>query len=154
MWDFDRRQRLTLTVAMIVSLAFVGNHWLELDTPKAWSEWSGWVLMGIYLATWALPVQRLTNSALDSTAYQRLHIWLGPLILLMLLVHGAVLRAPSTALLAIGLIVLSVFGCLHPNNRRPLSVRYLKLWWRTHLVLGLMVTALAIAHVLDMLAYS
>ena len=154
MWDFDRRQRLTLTVAMIVSLAFVGNHWLELDTPKAWSEWSGWVLMGIYLATWALPVQRLTNSALDSTAYQRLHVWLGPLILLMLLVHGAVLRALSTALLAIGLIVLSVFGCLHPNNRRPLSVRYLKLWWRTHLVLGLMVTALAIAHVLDMLAYS
>ena len=154
MWDFDRRQRLTLTVAMIVSLAFVGNHWLELDTPKAWSEWSGWVLMGIYLATWALPVQRLTNSALDSTAYQRLHVWLGPLILLMLLVHGAVLRAPSTALLAIGLIVLSVFGCLHPNNRRPLSVRYLKLWWRTHLVLGWMVTALAIAHVLDMLAYS
>jgi hypothetical protein len=154
MWDFDRRQRLTLTVAMIVSLAFVGNHWLELDTPKAWSEWSGWVLMGIYLATWALPVQRLTNSALDSTAYQRLHVWLGPLILLMLLVHGAVLRAPSTALLAIGLIVLSVFGCLHPNNRRPLSVRYLKLWWITHLVLGLMVTALAIAHVLDMLAYS
>ena len=154
MWDFDRRQRLTLTVAVIVSLAFVGNHWLELDTPKAWSEWSGWVLMGIYLATWALPVQRLTNSALDSTAYQRLHVWLGPLILLMLLVHGAVLRAPSTALLAIGLIVLSVFGCLHPNNRRPLSVRYLKLWWRTHLVLGLMVTALAIAHVLDMLAYS
>ena len=154
MWDFDRRQRLTLTVAMIVSLAFVGNHWLELDTPQAWSEWSGWVLMGIYLATWALPVQRLTNSALDSTAYQRLHVWLGPLILLMLLVHGAVLRAPSTALLAIGLIVLSVFGCLHPNNRRPLSVRYLKLWWRTHLVLGLMVTALAIAHVLDMLAYS
>ena len=154
MWDFDRRQRLTLTVAMIVSLAFVGNHWLELDTPKAWSEWSGWVLMGIYLATWALPVQRLTNSALDSTSYQRLHVWLGPLILLMLLVHGAVLRALSTALLAIGLIVLSVFGCLHPNNRRPLSVRYLKLWWRTHLVLGLMVTALAIAHVLDMLAYS
>ena len=154
MWDFDRRQRLTLTVAMIVSLAFVGNHWLELDAPKAWSEWSGWVLMGIYLATWALPVQRLTNSALDSTAYQRLHVWLGPLILLMLLVHGAVLRALSTALLAIGLIVLSVFGCLHPNNRRPLSVRYLKLWWRTHLVLGLMVTALAIAHVLDMLAYS
>ena len=154
MWDFDRRQRLTLTVAMIVSLAFVCNHWLELDTPKAWSEWSGWVLTSIYLATWALPVQRLTNSALDSTAYQRLHVWLGPLILLMLLVHGAVLRAPSTALLAIGLIVLSVFGCLHPNNRRPLSVRYLKLWWRTHLVLGLMVTALAIAHVLDMLAYS
>ena len=154
MWDFDRRQRLTLTVAMIVSLAFVGNHWLELDTPKAWSEWSGWVLTSISLATWALPVQRLTNSALDSTAYQRLHVWLGPLILLMLLVHGAVLRAPSTALLAIGLIVLSVLGCLHPNNRRPLSVRYLKLWWRTHLVLGLMVTALAIAHVLDMLAYS
>lgn len=154
MWDFDRRQRLTLTVAMIVSLAFVGNHWLGFDTPKAWSEWSGWVLTSIYLASLALPVQRLTNSALDTTASQRLHVWLGPLILLMLLLHGAVLRGPATASLAIGLIVLSVLGCLHPNNRRPSSDRYLKLWWRTHLVLGLTVTALAIAHVLDMLAYS
>ena len=154
MWDFDRRQRLTLTVAMIVSLAFVGNHWLGFDTPKAWSDWSGWVLTSIYLTSWALPVQRLTNSALDTTASQRLHVWLGPLILLMLLLHGAVLRGPATASLAIGLIVLSVLGCLHPNNRRPSSDQYLKLWWRTHLVLGLTVTALAIAHVLDMLAYS
>jgi hypothetical protein len=77
-----------------------------------------------------------------------------PASVLMLLLHSAVLRGPATASLAIGLIVLSVLGCLHPNNRRPSSDQYLKLWWRTHLVLGLTVTALAIAHVLDMLAYS
>lgn len=154
--DSIPRDPVSLVVALFTTL--ITALVLEFDLlPQIWKDWqhsfaghwiSGSALLAFLGWQWILPVRRIRRTNPDSLTSLQLHRRLGALSPLLLLMHGSGFGAGILGLISVLFLTHTIIGVA---DRSLISGslqrnRYLKVWLYPHIVISILLSALALFH--------
>ena len=142
---------ITLTVLTIFALGMD----LLPEGLKSWQKsitgrWvSGGALLGFLVWQWILPLQRARRSTTDSSTSLKLHRRIGALSPLLLLLHGSSIGAGILGLISVLFLIHTIIGVADRSLiSEPKAQRsYLKKWLYPHIIISILLSALALLHV-------
>ena len=158
-WRLANRHWAALAATVAAALALAIGSALELRWSSAVTRYSGYGLLILILALCLLPLRRnfsRSSSALDKARLSqslRLHEAGAVVLPLALWAHAGSVNANTMLILTVSILLVTALGALHPSTRKPASPRYLRLWWWMHIVLGSVVLAGGVLHMLAIWAY-
>ncbi len=150
------KDRASLVLGLLTTVFTASVLGMDL-LPQSWRDWqssfaghwiSGSALMVFLGWQWVLPLKRIGRSTGNSAKSLQLHRRLGALSPLLLLLHGSGFGAGMLGLISLLFLTHTVLGVADRSliSDTTRQRQYLQVWLYPHIVISLLLSALALFH--------